>query len=539
MYFRGEGSIDIPVQDIISWIFDQARYDVDKPVYIDASDPSRSISWRQARTLVRQLAAGLRAAGLENGDCVCLHSFNDIYYSIVVLGIIAAGGVYMGTNPGYTSHELSYHLRAAQCKFVISEPELLGSMIPAAEGNGILRNRIWAFTTRETQILATTEIASWTALLEHGEADWHRFDDPNQAKTIVVARLSSSGTTGLPKPVDFTHYNLIAQHTLVYDAQPVPFETRRILYLPFFHAAAAPAAHFSTLRRGDPSYVLRRFEPDLFLTTVDKHNITECTAVPPIIHAILSHCTAPRNSHALQSLKIVRCGAAPLDKTTQARFQALLAPDATFTQVWGMTESSCIATMIPYPEPDFTGSVGRLLPGIEAKIIDTDGNDITAPDTTGEVCLRGPTIVTGYFNLPTANESAFDKDGFYRTGDLGYCDGKTNKWYLLDRKKDIIKVRGFQVAPAELEGVLRNHPRIRDVAVVGVYDVKAKTEYPRAYVVREDPSLRREEVKEFVALRLAKYKRLDGGVRFMDAIPRNASGKILKRLLEDKRAEKL
>ncbi|PYH28470.1 acyl--CoA ligase [Aspergillus neoniger CBS 115656] len=539
MYFQGEGSIDIPVQDIISWIFDEERYDIDKPVYIDASDTSRSISWRQARILVRQLAAGFKAAGLKDGDCVCLHSFNDIYYSILVLGIIAAGGIYMGTNPSYTSHELGYHLREAQVKFVISEPEMLHRMIPAAEGNGIPQDRIWAFTTRESQVPATTGLAPWTALLKHGEADWRRLNDPSQAKTTVVARLFSSGTTGLPKPVDFTHYNLIAQHTLVYDAHPVPFEARRILYLPFFHAAAAPSAHFSTLRLGDPSYVLRRFEPDLFLTTVDKQKITECTAVPPIIHAILAQSTTSKNSKSLQSLKVIRCGAAPLDKTTQARLQALLSLDATFTQVWGMTEASCIATMIPYPEPDDTGSVGRLLPGIEAKIIDSDGNDITAPDTTGEVCLRGPTIVRGYFNLPSANENAFDKDGFYRTGDLGYCDDKTKMWYLLDRKKDIIKVRGFQVAPAEVEGVLRNHPRIRDVAVVGVHDAEAKTEYPKAYVVREDQSLHEDQVKEYVAQRLAKYKRLDGGVRFVGAIPRNASGKILKRLLEDKSTVKL
>ena len=183
-------------------------------------------------------------------DGIPVHSHNDqIYYSILVLGIIAAGGIYMGTNPSYTSHELGYHLRAAQVKFVISEPEMLDRMIPAAEGNGIPQDRIWAFTTRESQVPATTGLAPWTALLKHGEADWRRLNDPSQAKTTVVARLFSSGTTGLPKPVDFTHYNLIAQHTLVYDAHPVPFEVRT----PPSHPQVAYNPHLTTTRHAESS----------------------------------------------------------------------------------------------------------------------------------------------------------------------------------------------------------------------------------------------------------------------------------------------
>lgn len=155
----------------------------------------------------------------------------------------------MGTNPSYTSHELGYHLQAAQAKFVISEPEMLDRMIPAAEGNGIPHGRIWAFTTRESQVPATTGLAPWTTLLKHGEADWRRLNDPSQAKTTVVARLFSSGTTGLPKPVDFTHYNLIAQHTLVYDAHPVPFEVRTTPS----HPPIAYESHLTTTRHAESS----------------------------------------------------------------------------------------------------------------------------------------------------------------------------------------------------------------------------------------------------------------------------------------------
>ena len=208
-----------------------------------------------------------------------------------------------------------------------------------------------------------------------------------------------------------------------------------------------------------------------------------------------------------------------------------------------VTESCCIATMFYHPEDDDTGSVGRLIPNCEVKLIDGEGNDVSAYDVRGEMCIRGPTITSGYFENPKANAESFDSDGYYKSGDIMYCDKKSKKWYIVDRKKELIKVRGFQVAPPELESVLLSHPLIVDVAVIGVkHPSERDVELPRAYVVRssvpEGQSLDEKTVKDYCSVRLAKYKELTGGVRFVDSIPKTASGKILKRILrEESKAE--
>ena len=219
-----------------------------------------------------------------------------------------------------------------------------------------------------------------------------------------------------------------------------------------------------------------------------------------------------------------------------------------------MTEASCIVTRMPYPESDATGSVGRPIPNIDIKyvpkpkippmliiywrrIVDDQGNDITDYDVSGEICVRGPTVIQGYLDNPVANGEAFDAEGFYHTGDIGYCDPKSKLWYIVDRKKELIKVRAFQVAPPELEAVLLSHPQIVDAAVIGIESGVDGNQLPRAYVVRrpgkDGDRLTEGDVKQFMEGKLANFKRLDGGIRFVSAIPKNASGKILKRILRD------
>lgn len=540
MIFEAERHIDLPTTDILSYIFDKPEYDQNKPIYIDVHNPSRSISCNQARTIIRKLIAGFRAVGVKEGDCIAIHSFNDILYCMLVLAIIGVGGVFTGTNPAYTTAELSHHIKTSKSRFLISEPEILESLLEAADENNIPRQNIWMFDALGQLIPPGHK--SWKELLNFGEQGWVRFKDTQSAKTRPAARLFSSGTTGLPKGANLTHYNLISQHELVNKAHSRPYTISKVVALPIFHAAAAPSTHVSALAGGEVIYMMRRFELQSYLRAIEKYGATEMAAVPPIILAIVMS-PFSRTRPFMKSIRNVMCGAAPLSKELQARLSQFLEPGVPFNQVWGMTETSCIATLFAYPEKDETGSVGRLIPNLEAKLTDDDGNNISAFGVRGEICIRGPTIIPGYFDNPKANAESFDKDGFFKTGDIGYCEEATRKWYIVDRKKELIKVRGFQVAPPELEAVLLSHPQVIDAAVIGVPHPSGDGEAPRAYVIRrpgfEGQKLTEEDLKKYLGGKLAKYKALVGGVKFVDTIPKNASGKILKRLLREKSKEEL
>ncbi|KAK2781973.1 hypothetical protein FQN52_000333 [Onygenales sp. PD_12] len=532
-FFKPERYLDLPTKDILSWIFDSPSYDQDKPIYVDVQDPSKSISCNQARKIIRQLIAGLRAAGFKKGDCLNIHSFNDIYYSMVFLAVIGAGGVFAGTNPGYTQFELSHHIKTAKVSFLISEPEILDNLVSAAKDNNIPSSNIWVFDTQGQPLPAGSR--SWTELLKHGEEDWVRFDDRKTCENTTAARLFSSGTTGLPKAAVISHRNLIGQHTAVFESKPPRYEISRVVAIPCFHAAAVPSTHVSALRGGHTLYIMRRFDLKVFLETFEKYSVTDILTVPPMVVGIVK---SPFAKHPyLKKTKAGSVGAAPLDKETQALFNSLMGPGAPYTQVWGMTETSCVATMFNYPESDDTGSIGRPVVSLEMKLIDDEGKNISAYGVRGEICVRGPTVIKGYFENPKANAESFDGEWF-KTGDIGYCDEKTKKWYIVDRKKELIKVRGFQVAPPELEAVLLGHPLIMDAAVIGVkFKNEKDIEHPRAYVVRQPvpaaQKLTEREIQEFAAGKLAKYKFLSGGVKFVEAIPKNASGKILKRVLRE------
>lgn len=483
--------------------------------------------------------AGFRKAGLQKGDCVCLHAFNHLHYSIIVQGIIGAGGTFVGTNPGYTSYELHHSLKVSKARFIIAEPELLGAIKRPAVELGIPASRIFLFGAQNGQTVA--EHLTWRTLLEHGEEDWVRFDDLETAKSTTAFLMLSSGTTGLPKAAQLSHYNLVAETTLLHEnpKHPEPFAISRVTCLPFFHAATAPYTHTTTLRSGYPSHVMRRFQLHDFLTSVERFKVTQMILVPPMVVAIVNLAKDPKQTafvrNCLRSVRNVQVGAAPLDKDTQMELQKLLPQGSFFTQLWAMTETSCVASHLYCLERDVSGSVGRFMPNLDVKLVDEDGEEIVPLyDKRGELCIRGPTIIRGYLDNAEANSRDWDEEGFFHTGDILYCDSKTKLWYVVDRKKELIKVRGFQVAPNELEGVLLSHPAIQDAAVIGIEIIGEGSEMPRAYVIkRQGMDVTEQEVKAWVEERLAKYKRLDGGVRFVDSIPKTASGKILKRLMRE------
>jgi acyl-CoA synthetase (AMP-forming)/AMP-acid ligase II len=223
--------------------------------------------------------------------------------------------------------------------------------------------------------------------------------------------------TGLPKAAMLSHYNLIAQQTLFWEWKGSNWKKRRLVALPMFHAATAPLCHFSPLHSGDQMFILQRFELESFLQNIERHQITEGAFVPPMVHMILA--SPLREKYSLKSIRHAHAGAAPLDAGSQERMRQLLADDALLTQVWGMTETSCTCSSLPHEYGhETTGSVGKMLPNMDVKLCDDDGNDITADDVRGELCVRGPLVVQGYHLNPEANARDWDGDGFFHTGDV-------------------------------------------------------------------------------------------------------------------------
>lgn len=328
------------------------------------------------------------------------------------------GGVYTGCNPSYTAYELVHHLKTSRAAVVIVEPDLVETCLEAAAKVDLPRERILLFADADGHGLK-----SWRSLLACGEIDWPRMNDTATAKATTAALLYSSGTTGLPKAVMLSHHNLIAQQTLFWEWKAPAWEKRRLVALPMFHAATAPLIHYGPLRSGDKIFILRRFEIESFLRCIELHQINIGAFVPPMVHMIMSSPWSKK--YSLKSIRQAHAGAAPLDAGSQKRFKTLLAPDAVLSQVWGMTETSCTCSCLPFEYGDeSSGSVGQMLPCMDAKLVDDDGKDVTGFGVRGELCVRGPLVVQGYYLNPEANKRDWDSDGYFHTGDIAceYCE---------------------------------------------------------------------------------------------------------------------
>jgi acyl-CoA synthetase (AMP-forming)/AMP-acid ligase II len=333
----------------------------------------------------------------------------------------------------------------------------------------------------------------------------------------------SSGTTGLAKGVILTHRACMANIVQMRTSWPAARTDRILAVAPFFHAVGLLVLACRALFAGATLVTLPRFDAEGFLAALREHRITQTVIVPPIVLALAQH---PAVDHYdLSSLRWLGCGAAPLDADLQrACSQRIGCPVG---QGYGMTEATAGIALWPVGTPVVPGSSGRLLPGVRARIVDPDTGGDAGPGDTGELWVRSPALMNGYLGNAGATAATIDQDGWLHTGDIARFDADGNL-FLIDRIKELIKVNAFQVAPAELEAILRCHPSVKDAAVVPIPDKRAG-QRPKAYVVAAQ-DVRAHELIEFVAARVAPYKRIHE-VEFIDAIPTSPSGKILRRLL--------
>ena len=476
---------------------------------------------------------------------------------MIVLAIIGAGGLCVGTNPSYTIHELTHAVGTAQIKFVLSEPEILTNFQTALDNtDSTSKAKLFILDHDQQTHPCPSGLTSWRTLYSHShESDWIIFDDETASRESVCSLFFTSGTSGLPKCAQTTHMNFVSEHTIFYSPphERKNYPIRIVLAMPFFHVGIQPQVLVTSLREGRQTYVMRRFDLLPYLQYHTRYAITESFIVPPMVSAIVTSGLAdPSSPHyrpdcSLRSVRNGHAGAAPLSGSMQARFHALLAPGARHRQVWGMTETTSMASVCSPREADAItlgtqagwGNVGRPLPNMKFKLVGAQGEDCTNSGR-GELCVKGPTIVKGYYRNDKATRDSWDGEGYFHTGDVVQVDPRSGLWFVVERLKELIKVRAFQVAPAELEGVLTSNPQIDDAAVIGVPrlsddgSVDEEEELVRAYVVRRAGSaLGEADVLAWMGERLARYKQLTGGVRFVESIPKLPSGKILKRVLRE------
>jgi acyl-CoA synthetase (AMP-forming)/AMP-acid ligase II len=510
---------DVTIPDVAlhDFVLEGAMGRADQAALIDGPS-GRTLSYGQLAGGVRRVAAGLAARGFAKGDVFAIYSPNVPEYALAFYGVSAAGGVNTTISPLYTVDELVRQLTDARARFLLTVPPFLPKALEAAGRSGV----------EEVFVLGEGEGATpFADLLTAGDTPPEVDIDP--ASDLVVLPYSS-GTTGVNKGVMLTHRNLVANlcqgtPTLLADEGE-----RLIAVLPFFHIYGLVVLMASALSRGSTLVTMPRFDLEEFLRLLQDQRITRAYVAPPIVLALAKHPMVDK--YDLSALKSVFSGAAPLDASLERACTGRLGCDV--IQGWGLTETSpVVTTNYNTPQGPRPGSVGVPLPNTELRVVDpATGADVSRGET-GELLVRGPQVMKGYLNQPEATAAMLDPDGWLHTGDLGTVD-EHGYVFIVDRVKELIKYKGLQVAPAELEAVLLSHPEVADAAVVRFPDEQAG-EVPKAFVVARNP-VDPEELMAFVAERVAPHKKVRR-VEFVDEIPKAASGKILRRLLMDRDRE--
>lgn len=511
--------VEIPADDLTTVVMRHAEALADEPALIDGTS-GRTLTFGQLSAQIDLLAAGLQQRGFKKGDVMAVFCPNCPEYATIFLGVAKAGGINTTVNSLYSEQDLVHQFTDSNAKFLVTIPMFLDRAIPAAEKVGI----------EEIFVLGEAEGCTPFAELLNNDGKVQPVDiNPN---TDLVALPYSSGTTGLSKGVMLTHENLVANMVLSSQMNILKEGDRMIGVLPFFHIYGMVLILNLAIYRGLPLVTIPRFDLELFLEIIQKHKITSLNLVPPLILALAKQPIV--DNYDLSSVRIIGSGAAPLGHELEKACSERLGCE--IYQGYGLTEvaGASQVNISPVP-PAKLGSVGPVLPNTESKILDTETGAELGPNERGEVCIRGPHVMVGYLNNDEATKGCVDEEGWFHTGDIGYAD-EDGYFYIVDRVKELIKYKGYQVAPAELEALLLSHPAIGDAAVIPSPDEEAG-EVPKAFVVPKEP-ISEEEILQFVACEVAPHKKVRL-VEIVDEIPKSASGKILRRVLVDQERKRL
>ncbi|CAI9755306.1 unnamed protein product [Fraxinus pennsylvanica] len=492
----------------------------------------KTYSFSETHLLCRKTAAGLSKLGLKKGDVIMVLLQNCPEFVFTFMGASMIGAVTTTANPFYTSSEVFKQFGASKAKLIITQSQYVDKLRDPGQNNPKLGEDFNVITIDDPP----ENCLHFSVLSEANENDIPSVSiDPNDP----VALPFSSGTTGLPKGVILTHKSLITSVAQQVDGENPNLYLKSddvvLCVLPLFHIYSLNSVLLCSLRAGASVLLMQKFEIGSFLELIQRHRVSVAAVVPPLVLALAKNPMVDKFD--LSSIRMVLSGAAPLGKELEAALRNRV-PQAIFGQGYGMTEAGPVLSMstafAKQPILTKSGSCGNVVRNAELKVVDPESGSSLPRNQPGEICIRGPQIMKGYLNDDEATANTIDVDGWLHTGDIGYVDDDDDI-FIVDRVKELIKFKGFQVPPAELEALLVSHPNIADAAVVPQKD-EAAGEVPVAFVVRSNGfELTEEAVKEFIAKQVVFYKKLHK-VYFIHAIPKSPAGKILRKDLRAKLA---
>jgi acyl-CoA synthetase (AMP-forming)/AMP-acid ligase II len=515
MIFRSPyPDVQIPAIPLTQFVLRHAMRLADKPAIIDGVT-GHGFTYGELAAAVQNVASALAERGLSKGNVFAIYARNSPEYAVAFHAVVSLGGIVTTVNPAATSAELAYQLIDSGATYLLTNHECFDRAIAAAAQSPVRELFVFGDIQGHTSFSALLHGAGPSPVVEISPSD------------DAAALPYSSGTTGLPKGVMLTHANLVANVAQLAGSETIREQDTLIGLIPFFHSYGLTVVMNYALAAGATIVTLPRFEIEQFLQTVESYGVTFAPLAPPTIVTLAKHPAV--DNYDLSRLRVIMSGGAPLgaDVTNACRVRA----GCPVKQGFGLTEASPVTHICPADLAGVkNGSVGRLLANTECRIVDPESGAELGPDQPGELWIRGPQIMNGYFQRPDATELAITIDGWLRTGDIGFVD-EDGDFTIVDRLKEIIKYKAHQVAPAELEAILLSHPAVADAAVIRSPDEEAG-EVPKAYVVLRCEATA-DDLMAFVAERVAPYKKIRR-LEFIDEIPKSASGKILRRVLVER-----
>lgn len=506
--------MEIPASDLTSVVLRRVGELGDKPALIDGPS-GRSLSYLQTAHLVQRVAAGLAARGFRKGDVLAIYSANLPEYGVVFLAVASLGGINTTVNTLYSAKEVAFQLKDSGARFLLTIPQFMDNVRAATAESPV------------EEIFVFGEAQGATPFAELCDNQHPMPEVAIDPEHDLVALPYSSGTTGLSKGVMLTHRNLIANMVLASGLGHLRDFDRTLGLLPFYHIYGMVLIMALVLYKGATIVTMPRFDLEQFLQVIQKYKLSYLSLVPPLVLALAK--SPEVDNYDLSSVRMIGSGAAPLgpelEKAVARRLGCIV------YQGYGLTEVAGASHVNP-PEPQRikSGSVGPTLPNCMTRVMEVDTGRELGVNEQGEIWIRGPIVMKGYLNNPSATASCLDADGWFHTGDIGYVD-EEGYVFIVDRLKELIKYKAYQVPPAELEALLLTHPAVADVAVIPSPDEEAG-EVPKAFVVRRS-DISAEALMEWVTAQVAHHKKIRK-LEFIDVIPKSASGKILRRVLVER-----